>query len=401
MGRTALATLSRTYDTAKIQERLKKAATYIRDSAAEINDRFVEHERLHKNAQKRKAKEAVGDGNGDGDDDNEEAEYLQQARERVEKMTTAMEKSTRRVIDGYAHIHALEETLKHISSTAAAASNSATQATQSSTQRTNIDSDDHGLPSTNAPPASLTSAFQTNLQTRVDRYSSTSHHARYANHNTYINFKGVVHDAQNPGENAPVLPDRSKWFTPAEGAPALGVTITGGDGDDSDDDIAIAGQKISTKCPITFLEFKDPVTSLKCPHSYERSAIEDMIKQAAPPTARRGDQPPPGWRKTVTCPVAGCDHVLGMEDIRPDPVLVRRIKRIQRAKEAVDMEGEQDEEEGVENIDSESGDDIDAVDARGRTPARGKTPAQMARIKKEAAARRGTGRVVEDIEDDD
>jgi len=407
-ARQALAELSRKYSTDRIDAKLKTAAINLHEGAGDINERLREINLNHQTRLKRKAKETAEDGDKDEEDDNEEAEYLQQTRTRIEKMTGAMEKSIRKVIDGHAHIDAIDVALKHTKDKATTSA-SAIQATQMSTQRsmrgTNPDdSDDDGPTQTNAPPPSLTPAFETTLWSRKDRYLATSHHARYAAHNNYINFKRVVHDAQHPDENVPI-PNSSTWFSVAEGAPQPGETAAGDD--DSDDDIAIAGAKTSTKCPITFLEFKEPVTSIKCPHSYERYAIEDMINRVRPPApARRGNPAvPPGWRATVTCPVAGCDHILGKDDVRPDPVLVRRIKRIQRAMEMGGVEGGDkeggDEVERIESGDSEGDDGFDDVDARAKTPARGKTLAQVARVKREMASRRGTGRtVVEDIEDD-
>src|SRR5215471_9001334 len=44
------------------------------------------------------------------------------------------------------------------------------------------------------------------------------------------------------------------------------------------DEVAIRAERSSIRCPLTFLPFKDPVTSTKCPHSFERAAIEDMIR---------------------------------------------------------------------------------------------------------------------------
>lgn len=396
-ARELLADLSTTYSTAKINENLTKATNNINQIVGDVNENFINLEEADRKQQKRKAK----DGLEDDADDQDQAEWLHATRMRVERMTSLMERATRKIIDGYAAMDALETTLKAITSTANIAA--ATQATQASTARTLTQlpsSDDDAAPSTsNAPPPSLLSTFQNTLEQRIERYQATTHASRYSSHNSYINFKRVVHDAQNPGDSAPALPHPSKWFTAAEGGgPEPGVTATAGaaDEDESDDDIAIAREKISTKCPLTLQEFRDPVTSTKCPHSFERSAIETMISQQRPPEPRRrGEAVDPAWRASVQCPVSGCDHVLGMEDIRTDPVLVRRIKRIQRAKEMAEEEEREDGAGGVESI--ESGDDVDDVDV----DVRGRTPAQVARVKREAASRRGTGRVVEDIEDDD
>ena len=74
-------------------------------------------------------------------------------------------------------------------------------------------------------------------------------------------------------------------------------------GADDDDDIDVLSERISIKCPITLVPMKDPVTSTKCPHSFERSAILDMLNQSAirmGGSNRRGVQ---DGQQAVKCPV--------------------------------------------------------------------------------------------------
>jgi hypothetical protein len=47
--------------------------------------------------------------------------------------------------------------------------------------------------------------------------------------------------------------------------------------EDRDNDIAIARERISIKCPLTLQEFKDPVTSKKYPHTFKKLAILNII----------------------------------------------------------------------------------------------------------------------------
>lgn len=72
-------------------------------------------------------------------------------------------------------------------------------------------------------------------------------------------------------------------------------------GDDSD--IEIEAENINIKCPITLLVMKEPVTSRKCPHSFEKDAIEDMIRHCSlqiggSGSGRRNDGTP-----ALKCPV--------------------------------------------------------------------------------------------------
>jgi hypothetical protein len=152
---------------------------------------------------------------------------------------------------------------------------------------------------------------------------------RYSSHNDYIHFKRMVHDARY-GDDGPPLPAPKFWFS-ERGSPAPGLTSTQ-HRNDSDDDIAIERETISTRCPITLQNFKDPVTSTKCPHSFEGEAILQMIKQSGARIGSRGD-------RAVQCPVTGCEQMLSAQDVRPDPILVRKIRRIQKANE----QGSEDE----------------------------------------------------------
>ena len=158
-----------------------------------------------------------------------------------------------------------------------------------------------------------------NVQTTSLRYRKKTKSSRYATHNNYIGFKRIIHDALNPGEDAPPVLHPDTWF-PASPRSQAQPSSPAGDStrrtrqnrraaprvaaDDSDDDIAIAREKTSLKCPITLLAFRDPVTSKKCPHSFEKEAIVSMITQSGARVggSRRGD-----GEKAVKCPV--CEQV--------------------------------------------------------------------------------------------
>lgn len=73
--------------------------------------------------------------------------------------------------------------------------------------------------------------------------------------------------------------------------------------EDSDQEVAVASERVSIKCPITLLPMKDPVTSQKCPHSFEKEAITSMINASdirVGGSGRRGDK---GGDRAMKCPV--------------------------------------------------------------------------------------------------
>ena len=179
--------------------------------------------------------------------------------------------------------------------------------------------------------------FSDRMERKKIEYTSYSHSARYAQNNAYIGFKGIVHDARY-GDSGPPLPHPDTWFT-ERGSPAPGETSTqaAGIGADDDDDIVMDRATVSTRCPLTFQEFKDPVTSKKCPHTFEKNAISEYIRRSNVRIGAKGE-------KAYQCPVTGCDQIITASDLYADPVLIRKIKRMQAA-QAQGAEESEDEDE--------------------------------------------------------
>ncbi|KAI4719854.1 hypothetical protein E4T48_03862 [Aureobasidium sp. EXF-10727] len=98
--------------------------------------------------------------------------------------------------------------------------------------------------------------------------------------------------------------------------------------------LSIARETVSTRCPLTLREFKDPVTSRKCPHSFEREAIFSMIQMPNNHVHSEG-------APAVQCPVALCHNLLTLADLYSDSGIKRRIASLQEANGAE----ESDEEE--------------------------------------------------------
>jgi hypothetical protein len=188
----------------------------------------------------------------------------------------------------------------------------------------------------------------------------------------------MVHDAKFPGDDVPPLPHSSTWFEHMEDTTTRSGVQTRTRNQNravspagSDDDIAIERERISLKCPLTLTSYQDPVTSTKCPHSFEREAIMDMINRSQttipPPASRRGQR----RVRVVKCPV--CSTPLTADDFRPDPVLLRRVRRAQelqkREEEDDHLEGDgrkqKDRSTGITlGSDGESDDDAMDVDAQ-------------------------------------
>lgn len=358
----SLASLQRDPSIRKLSDHLEEAQRTLTEVVADVNDRLT-------SAKKRK-RQPADDAHRGGD----AASELAEIERNVTRMTKRMDEALRKMIDGQHEVEQLKASLT-------AASDNAREhaSTQASTQgpglrsqrrrrrpgasgsRENTDDEDEEYPEftptdpaggTQAVPAPL-DVFRKALEDAKTRYQSMTLTARYAENNDFQNFKRVVHDALNPDGDV-AAPDARTWF-PDEAPPAPGVTTRAGVSaeDDDDDDIAIARATISIKCPLTLQEFKDPLSSTKCNHSFEAQAIQQLIRQSA---NRVGNE------KAVQCPCGGCQQTLRRSDLQRDPVLKRKIERIKRARELEEEDAEADArrvEVVVDDEDGEEGEDVD------------------------------------------
>lgn len=191
----------------------------------------------------------------------------------------------------------------------------------------------------------------------------------------------MVHDAKFPNDEAPPLPHSSTWFSHLEDVDAgsSGQRATRSRREPlHDDDIAIAREKVSLKCPITLQTFQDPVTSAKCRHTFERSAIEDMIRQSIITHV-----PVAGGRRVhaVRCPE--CSTINTKEDFHADHVILRRVKRAEEEK----ARRAEEQLEGESQMDSPNhvtlGSDVGEPDEMDVEVDMDDTPAPSARVKTE------------------
>lgn len=409
-GQQALANLLQSRKHAAFDKRIQDAIDALSENAMAINDTVREKDAVVRKDRARHDKEMPED-EEDGERVKKLEEDLENMREKINEMTEKMDHDLRKMLDTREYFNSIKPTLQEITNetaTFASANLTHTQPTQGRSQRrtqrnpdtSDVDDEYHDFDptdptnaqtqSTQLPPAPTT-LFKTKLERRRDRYQNLSDRQRYAGDNDYRQFKRVVHDARY-GDTLP-LANENTWFNDGAAAPQPGVTATA---EDSDDDLQVSKETISTKCPLTLQEFRDPLTSRLCPHSFEKEAILSMIDNPTNTmfvggSSRRGAR---DGSRAVQCPVPGCDSILTKENLHSDPVLVRKIRRIQRAnQEAEDAEDDEDDEDGgrsrpqeIESGGSEDeGADIDDVDRReqeanakriklerfsGRTPAR-------------------------------
>jgi hypothetical protein len=316
----------------QLKESNEKASNLITAAAALVNDKLYEREQAMEKRRKKWEK-------GINTEEQEvEEEITARLRERVEELTRQLEESMRAVIDGGEAAQRIEQSLTYLREHAPGQLEAEyqTQISQQQTQRESQrqtqsqrrrrserneedgDEDDMGeederfedptpgpTPLDGSRPVltGISEIFADRQTSKKDEYTSISLGGRYSKNNAYVSFRRIVHDAQHPEDDAPPLPNADTWFKEA-GAPAPGTAARGAA--DDDDDLVIDKETISTRCPITFQQFKEPITSAKCSHTFEKTAILEMIRTS---NTRVGGGAGRNGARAVVCPRTGCDHV--------------------------------------------------------------------------------------------
>lgn len=396
----------------KFSEDLKLAISKLTNTATDVNERVSDQR--HRQKPSRTANDSVtASQDGGRDEPASAAEQGKPFEQEAEKMTARMESSVRKMIDCQQSISWIRDS---ISATAAqsrayastqssnpAASRASRRTRQQGTEDAGDGFGDDGqeeeysdieptaqAESTQQQIVGPSVTFREHFELRQQRYRDTSLADRYTGNTDFRNYKNMVHHALYPDEDV-AAPAPSTWFK--EQPPARPGVTQGGIEEEEEEDMQMIRAVTSTKCPITLQEFKQPLTSNKCPHTYEASAIYEMIARStstrAPPqlAGRAG-------AKAVQCPVQGCLNLLTHADLHEDQVVVRRIRRLQRARELEDQEMQdagdmlQDgTQRGALVIDEEGDDgyDVDDIDEEDDDDDDGQ-PAPSRRIKREMRA---------------
>ena len=379
---------------------IQHAAEKLTDSAGDVNERLTEvREKALRSRKRNRAQfedgQQDGDGNrGEENEENEEDHRLQKTEQEVKAVTAKLEEGIRRIVDAEFLVDGLSGVLTDLSKEAEQDAAASTISASTSTARRlrrrlnphndseEEEEDDDDEPSQSQPqpqpPTPYTKTLTQKLKTEAANWSNQSLTQRYSTNNTYIGFYRMVHDAKHPGNDIPPLPHASTWFRHLEGAGSSNQTPregseSDGDGDsgprahsiqpkhevendneneegeedeeeeeEEEEELEIASERISLKCPLTLLTFQEPVTSTKCPHSFEKQAILDMISHSSTTVPPSG-----GGRnrvRAVKCPV--CSVLLTAQDLRKDAVLLRRVRRMEAMMQREEDDDDEDEDGG-------------------------------------------------------
>ncbi|KAL2835245.1 mRNA capping enzyme-domain-containing protein [Aspergillus cavernicola] len=451
VGRNALVSLLRSQALRQLKTHIQHAEMKIQESAGEVNERATdarvrlqkERDRMGRSMTEGREGGSNGDGEG-GEGNREEAARLKGYEEAVREVTGKLDVSMRRAIDSEVRVDALGEVLGGLQGEIDAGGNAGGQGQrQRRRRRTRHDDgdeeeegedDDAGL--YEASPEVEGGGEEGSLIRKLDermaedsaKWEGLSLTERYSKNNSYIGFYRIIHEAKHPGDDIPPLPHASTWFSHLEDPNASSTRNNSSTSPNThsrrasrqnnrprsasasdSDDVAIERERISLKCPLTLLPFADPVTSTKCPHSFEREAIAAMITQSTltvPTPSASGSGSGRGRRiRAIKCPV--CSEVLTANDLREDPVLLRRIRRA-AAMLKRDREEEEEAELGLSGrrkrqsgimlgSDDEAGEGVEQGVSRGGN----RMEVDRVRIKQERARSRGVTEVGDGDEQDD
>ncbi len=391
--------------TKRLNHHLAQAADQLANAAVQLNDRGTNYTLEYKRNCRR------AEANGEEEDEQEKTAY-EGFRKKVEELTRTMDNGIRSVVDDQTWVDSLPEIMERIARKAEASA--ATSQQQQQTQDIDGEDDNEDQATVDPPAPALEDVPSTLIKTAAEdlasKWSSKTLTERYSQHNTYVGFYRGVYDAKNPGEDGPPIPHHSLWFAneedvngsyiapgtqtqtqrtrrPTRGASNEEDAENEQDTQDSSSDIEIARERISIKCPITFLPFTDPLTSTKCPHSFDRPGIMAMLRRTqtslpltdaqiaevaqAPNNAARSRKMAEFRTKAIPCPV--CSIMLAAADLKPDPVLLRKVQRIQAA-EAREREARTSDAD-ANSDDSDDSDDVVAPGTQRKPLGLGSSPA--------------------------
>lgn len=328
----ALQNLPRDHKLDTLKQRLRVANNHLTHAAADVNDRYQVKYAENDKRKRRLEKQASQEGNEAQD------ALLDAMREKTDEMTDRLEEGIRKIIDAGAEVDGMEKALRELQenvangggrvaptqSTLGASYNRSArrrQSPRSGDENSELEEEDSQMVGEND---SAMGVLKRKIGEQRAAYQNLSMSSRYvfkkkpnlqfllliltsyASHNDYVGFKKIVHDAHYPEQEAPPMPHASTWFPSESPDPSNPNTCAAAARDaiqDDDDDLAVASERVSINCPLTLRPMKDPVTSQKCPHSFEKEAILDMISRSDVIIGGSGRRGVHDGQKAMKCPV--------------------------------------------------------------------------------------------------
>lgn len=382
------------------EKQIAQSAQLLSQTVYGINERVTNRKKTAAQNAERAAKRKHGGDEGEGDDEAavaaERAEAdVRELEDEVLDLATQIEEAMRQALDMQATLEDEKSTLRTLPELVTARQQSVAEQAQ---QDREADEDDADPPE--VPGVPILDVLKEACRAKAAEYDALPPYNKYAVNNKYIDFRQSWHEGlyQNP-DDIP-LPDATRWFD-RDGRPRLETRKDEQRGDagededmdgDEDDDIQIAREKRSFRCPLSLAVIREPYTCRLCKHFFEKSAITEYIKGGN------------GRGRSAKCPVSGC-HVevspysctiypitlhkqltdtprqaMTLQDLYFDEALLRRIKRAEQAEREAEARSSDQEDEDDETIrdDTEEGDSRVSRASRASTAKRVKTERRAA-----------------------
>lgn len=318
-ARRALAQVSSNRGARKFDDHLKKSTELIRDAVGAANDRAWESRALMQQRVEKRAQKGEDGTEADAEDE----EYVEKLGEHVSGVTRDLEAALRDVIDYRVEMEdeplvldmvcgelesqaqnwrSREEAVKNRKEkkkeprpSAAGSIDDAMDEDENAEEDQEEDGEDSDMrdPEDDGAIASVNEVLQKVRQSKAEDWTRMDMAQRYAANNDYILFKRTLHDAQHPNDDA-TLPHASAWFD-QDGRPVLPKVgeETDAAGGEEDDELQIAGEVRTFRCPLSLRMIDEPYSSKKCRHTFDKTAIADYLKD----------------NQEKQCPETGCNQV--------------------------------------------------------------------------------------------
>ncbi|RKF83398.1 putative transcription factor c2h2 [Golovinomyces cichoracearum] len=325
------------HDFTKYKKHIKDATNLITKATYECNDRFWQRNQKFQALNERmRTSENVDEKLKIRFET--ENKYTQDLGKKVECITAKAEKALRDLIDFGDELSIQSNILHKVAEKAAEKEiSSHTSRRQSSQNEVNSIQDENG---TERPVLRGIDIFKTEKRDYKTKYESKGLKERYADHNDYKNFKGMIHDAQNQGPNARPLSDPKYWFSEDRSPNSSSQKQQ----ENEDDEIEMTGATANLKCSFTLQYFEEPYSNKKCKHTYEKSAILDYLNTEGAVPSQGGRRGRPQGSKKITCPTPGCSVTLELEDFFLDERVKQQVIKAKRYEAANDLADDSDED---------------------------------------------------------
>ncbi|GJN71969.1 chromosomal organization and DNA repair protein Mms21 [Purpureocillium lilacinum] len=334
-ARSALGQLSNNRGTVPYESQIKESIRGLGLGVGDVHERLFSQQQRLEGLRERRREKGITD---KSPEEERLEEHLASFEDEVDAVTRESEETLRGLIDMRNELEDEAVILGELYTTAATSHAAIAAAAQ---ERRGADlgpEDDDEEDDRKAEPVPSTLNTLKELRTRKHAdYSKLTPFQRYAKNNDYAGFKKLWHDAAAGDGGAP-LPDASRWFR-SNGQPVMdrpgtnNRRATAAPGEEDDDDVAVAREFVSFKCPLTLRDMEEPYSNVKCKHTFEKSAILDYLPRTG----------------VVQCPQTGCSETFSRasfeEDFFLDEPMLRRIQRARQTERNNDLDEDEDDEE--------------------------------------------------------